>query len=90
MYNRPWGRDHISCDGGIQAHHLLKPFKGYRGWALKSSDENAVPLCYALHAQLHDIIGAEDKFWQYYNQNADYGRLLAQRLWFISPENSDV
>ena len=52
------------CSGNIQSHHLLKPFEGKRGFGMRASDKNVVPLCYYHHAQLHDKNGDEDKFWE--------------------------
>ena len=70
------------CNGEIQAHHLLKPWIGSRGWSLKSTDENVVPLCTHHHSQLHHL-GAEDKFWIIYNQSKDFGRAYAQRMMLL-------
>tara|TARA_R110000824_G_scaffold165764_4_gene342370 strand:- start:1039 stop:1329 length:291 start_codon:yes stop_codon:yes gene_type:complete len=68
-----------NCNGEIQAHHLLKPWTGTRGWSMKSTDENVVPLCFHHHSQLHQI-GAEDAFWEHYNQSRDFGRAYAQKM----------
>jgi hypothetical protein len=67
------------CNGPVQAHHLLKPWIGERGWSMKSTDENTVPLCFHHHSQLHHN-GAEDAFWEHYNQSRDFGRAYAQRM----------
>jgi hypothetical protein len=37
----------------VQAHHLLKPWDGVRGIALKANDKNVIPLCMDHHTQLH-------------------------------------
>ena len=29
-----------SCGGGVQAHHLLKPWDGFRGMGMRASDNN--------------------------------------------------
>jgi len=62
------------CNGNVQAHHLLKPYSGKRGMGMKASDNNAVPLCYSHHAELHDKNGDEDSFWTTYDLSEDYGR----------------
>ena len=30
------------CSGGVQAHHLLKPWDGIRGMSIKSNDKNTI------------------------------------------------
>ena len=77
------------CRGNVQAHHLLKPYEGKRGMGMKSSDNNAIPLCYFHHAELHDTQGDEDKFWINYDLNEDYGRDKANYWWGISPYNQE-
>ena len=69
------------CQGGVQAHHLLKPYDGLRGMGLKAGDNNSVPLCQYHHARLHDGFGNEDKFWELYGLNPEYGRGLAELLY---------
>tara|TARA_R100000951_G_scaffold77684_1_gene65561 strand:- start:156 stop:485 length:330 start_codon:yes stop_codon:yes gene_type:complete len=69
------------CNGNVQAHHLLKPYEGARGMGMRSSDNNAVPLCYSHHAQLHDSFGNEDMFWLLFRLSEDYGRETAKKYW---------
>ena len=70
-----------SCGGGVQAHHLLKPWDGFRGMGMRARDNNCVPLCYKHHALLHDKYGNEDKFWTMFNLPENYGRGVSQMLW---------
>ena len=70
------------CSGGVQAHHLLKPWDGYRGMGLKAGDNNCIPLCQRHHAHLHDKHGNEDTFWQLFKLPEDYGRIVSQSLWY--------
>ena len=56
----------LSCNGSIQAHHLLKPSDGKRGWSLKAGDDQVIPLCVFHHAQLHTKFGNEFKFFEHY------------------------
>ena len=69
------------CNGGVQAHHLLKPLWGTRGMGMKASDNNTIPLCQYHHALLHFTDGNEDKFWTKYGLDAEFGRMKAHRLW---------
>lgn len=77
--------DFFGCTHNVQAHHLLKPFQGFRGMGMKSSDSNVVPLCQYHHHLIHDVFGDEDKFWKHFNLKEDYGRNLAEKLWQKSP-----
>ena len=50
----------------VQAHHLMKPYDGFRGMGLKANDRNAVPLCMHHHSMLHMKFGDEFQFlWDY-------------------------
>ena len=69
------------CNGNVQAHHLLKPYEGARGMGMRSSDNNAVPLCYSHHAQLHDNFGNEDLFWLLFGLSENFGRETAKKYW---------
>ena len=69
------------CQGFVQAHHLLRPYEGYRGMGMRASDNNSVPLCQYHHARLHDGFGDEDKFWDYHGLIHDYGRNYAKLLY---------
>ena len=75
-----------NCKGGVQAHHLLKPWHGSRGMGMKADDKNAIPLCFKHHQLLHDVEGNEDQFWLKNYTNENYGRIVAQYMWFISPD----
>ena len=78
-------RDDDWCRGNVQAHHLLKPFEGSRGFSMKASDKNVVPLCYYHHAMLHDKIVNENVFWTLFGLSEDFGSELAKELWDNSP-----
>lgn len=71
----------LSCNGPIQAHHLLKPVSGYRGWALKSHDTECIPLCQFHHAQLHTKYGNEFKFFEHYGMPKDAGQKYAEAIY---------
>tara|TARA_Y100001972_G_C7541603_1_gene272499 strand:- start:362 stop:676 length:315 start_codon:yes stop_codon:yes gene_type:complete len=72
------------CLGSVEAHHLLRPWKGFRGMGRKASDENALPLCQRHHIMLHKR-GDEDAFFLEHCESSDYGRDKARQLWLISP-----
>jgi hypothetical protein len=76
----------LSCQGVIQAHHLLKPSDGKRGWSLKAGDDQVIPLCYFHHAQLHTKYGNEFKFLKHYGFKETAGQEYAEQLW---NKNSD-
>ena len=71
------------CFGGLQAHHLMRPFIGDRGMGMKSSDENVIPLCWKHHNELHAI--TEVKFFLKYFDDEDYGKEQALKFWLMSP-----
>tara|TARA_R100000231_G_scaffold107913_1_gene79873 strand:+ start:777 stop:1082 length:306 start_codon:yes stop_codon:yes gene_type:complete len=77
----------ISCQGPIQAHHLLKPWVGSRGIGMRSDDRNVIPLCFYHHAQLHTKYGNEERFFERYFRSRNYGRKLAKSLWKKNNEN---
>ena len=77
----------LYCGGGVQAHHLLKPWNGIRGMGIKANDKNVIPLCYHHHAELHDKVGDEEKFFTNYKLPKEFGKMVAVYLWTISPEN---
>lgn len=77
------------CNGVIQAHHLLKPYDGFRGMGMKATDNNAIPLCQYHHHKLHFVKGNEDRFWLEYNLSEEFGREVAKHLWDISPYNKN-
>jgi len=72
------------CNGGIQAHHLLKPWDGFRGMGMKASDKNLIPVCYAHHQAIHNR-GNENKYFELAMGDEDFGRNVAKSLWFCSP-----
>ena len=67
-----------SCNGNIQAHHLLKPYDGVRGMSLKANDKNVIPLCQNHHMLLHTKHGTEKNFFEHYNLPADVGQKYAE------------
>ena len=71
------------CFGDVQAHHLMKPWKGWRGMALKSGDMNVIPLCHRHHMLLHDM--TEIRFFNSMGHSDDFGKILARSLWMQSP-----
>ena len=71
----------LSCNGSIQAHHLLKPSDGKRGWSLKAGDNEVIPLCQFHHAQLHTKFGNEYKFFAYYGFKEKAGQEYAKQLY---------
>jgi len=76
------------CSGGVQAHHLLKPWEGPRGMGLKASDRNLIPLCMAHHIALHKR-GNEKSFFREMVDDEEFGQMIARALWFLSPYNAD-
>jgi hypothetical protein len=74
---------------GVEAHHLLKPWRGSRGMAMKAGDHNAIPLCPEHHRLLHHY-GSEHKFFEAVKFDKDYGSMVARRLWYISPAYKEV
>tara|TARA_Y100001938_G_C8023272_1_gene396539 strand:+ start:329 stop:661 length:333 start_codon:yes stop_codon:yes gene_type:complete len=73
-----------SCMGEIQAHHLLKPWNGSRGMAMKASDKNVIPLCFAHHQALHNR-GNELEFFRLAMDDENYGKKVAEIVWLTSP-----
>ena len=71
----------MSCNGSIQAHHLLKPSDGKRGWSLKAGDDQVIPLCVFHHAQLHTKYGNEFKFFEHYGFKKTAGQEYAEQLY---------
>jgi len=71
-------------DHGIEAHHLLKPWRGSRGMSLKAGDENTIPLCHQHHRELHER-GNEESFFKEKLGRDDDGRFMARLLWLNSP-----
>tara|TARA_R110001592_G_scaffold113550_2_gene312769 strand:+ start:13611 stop:13922 length:312 start_codon:yes stop_codon:yes gene_type:complete len=79
----------LSCNGNVQAHHLLKPKSGYRGWGLKSHDSECIPLCQFHHAQLHTKFGNEFKFFEKYGFRKTAGQEYAEQLYKGNPNYID-
>ena len=75
----------MSCNGSIQAHHLLKPSDGKRGWSLKAGDNQVIPLCVFHHAQLHTKFGNEFKFLEHYGFKKTAGQEYAEQLYQGNP-----
>ena len=70
--------DSISCEQTNKNAIFVRPF----------DDKNAIPLCYKHHAELHDKIGDEHKFFMKYNLPSYYGELVAVWFWYMSPHRS--
>lgn len=68
------------CQGGIQAHHLLKPYDGSRGLGMRANDRNVIPLCFKHHQELHDRLGTEANLFKKYGLAEDYGKRYAEAL----------
>lgn len=73
-------------DRVVQAHHLLRPTSGMRGFGLKAHDSEVVPLCMFHHAQLHTKFGNEHKFFRHYGfkdgaEQKYAAELYAQTIW---------
>ena len=67
--------------GGVQAHHLLKPWDGSRGMSMRASDKNLIPLCYRHHAELHDQLGTEANLFDKYGLATHFGQMLAEDIY---------
>ena len=65
----------------VQAHHLMKPYDGFRGISLKSNDKNVIPLCMLHHSQLHIKYGDEYKFFTSFGLPHTFGQSWAKKLW---------
>ena len=71
----------LTHGGPVQAHHLLKPASGRRGFGLKANDNEVVPLCMFHHAQLHTKFGNEQKFFSNYGFKDDAAQKYAAELY---------
>lgn len=76
------------CFGPVQAHHLLKPWDGFRGMGMKASDKNVIPLCLRHHIMLHKT-GSELSFFTAMTNDPEYGKSVAEECWSASPYNED-
>ena len=69
----------------VQAHHLLKPNKGFKNtnkrMGVKADDSDVIPLCYYHHALLHTKFGTEENFFKHYGMSADAGMKYAAKLY---------
>ena len=77
----------LSCNGGVQAHHLLKPWVGSRGMSMKADDRNAIPLCLHHHSVLHTRHGSEKSFFASLGRDEYFAINKAKELWDSSPAN---
>tara|TARA_R100000773_G_scaffold44223_1_gene44601 strand:+ start:92 stop:403 length:312 start_codon:yes stop_codon:yes gene_type:complete len=68
------------CSANIQAHHLLKPYDGFRGVGLRANDKNVIPLCFKHHNALHKR-GNEFAFFEEMTGDELFGQKVAQYLW---------
>tara|TARA_Y100000361_G_C11153898_1_gene342909 strand:- start:834 stop:1172 length:339 start_codon:yes stop_codon:yes gene_type:complete len=71
----------ISHSKVVQAHHLLRPKSGMRGFGLKANDNECVPLCMYHHAKLHTKFGDEYKFFRHYGFKENAEQEYAAELW---------
>ena len=69
-----------SCEGLVEAHHLLQPSSGYRG-GVKCGDNECLPLCRKHHALLHTKFGTEKAFFKNFGLPANYGKEMARKLY---------
>ena len=74
----------LECNDSIQAHHLLRPWRGFRGVGIKAGDENLIPLCEFHHRKLHEH-GDEENYFKLKTGSETFGREEAQRFWLKSP-----
>jgi len=69
----------------VQAHHLLKPNKGFKDtnkrMGVKANDADVIPLCYYHHSLLHTKFGTEKKFFKYYGMKENAGQEYAKQLY---------
>lgn len=75
----------------IQAHHLLKPASGLRGFGLRANDYEVVPLCAYHHHILHTKYGNEHKFLKRYGFQEDamvqYAKELYEQYQYINSDD---
>ena len=76
------------CHYQVQAHHLMKPWRGFRGMGMKATDHNLIPLCQRCHMELHKR-GDEFAFFREQTGNHLYGQEMSKAYWMISPFNDD-
>tara|TARA_R100001440_G_scaffold72257_1_gene95878 strand:- start:4426 stop:4686 length:261 start_codon:yes stop_codon:yes gene_type:complete len=84
----------MSCQGVVQAHHLLKPNDGFKGtssrFGVKSNDSDVIPLCQFHHSQLHTKFGDEYKFLKHYGFKEDAAQKYAKELYERGQIDSDL
>jgi len=69
-----------SCEGSVEAHHLLQPSTGFRA-GIKSADSECLPLCRKHHALIHTKFGTEKAFFKSFGLPANYGKEMARKLY---------
>lgn len=72
------------CHGYIQAHHLMKPWDGFRGMGLKANDRNLLALCESHHRNLH-LRGNEYKYFDEITGDEFFGMQTSKQTWYRSP-----
>ena len=69
----------------VQAHHLLKPNKGFKDtnkrMGVKADDSDVIPLCYYHHSLLHTKFGTEENFFKHYGMSPNAGMEYAKQLY---------
>ena len=80
----------ISCEGPIQAHHLLRPWAGERGMNLKADDRNVIPLCLKHHMVLHQKYGSEDSFFSVHARPSGYAKVLDESIFNESKDTNSL
>jgi|TARA_R110001592_G_scaffold68325_3_gene209458 hypothetical protein len=76
--------------GGVQAHHLLRPYDGVRGMSLRANDRNVIPLCYHHHALLHTKFGSERAFFRSFGLPEDFGQTWAKKYFEYNQDNNCI
>ena len=74
----------------VQAHHLMKPYDGFRGMGLKANDRNVIPLCMHHHSMLHMKFGDEFQFFANFGLPNTFGQEWAKKLWENKSWNDDT
>ena len=76
--------------GGVQAHHLLRPYDGVRGMSLRANDRNVIPLFYHHHALLHTKFGSERAFFRSFGLPEDFGQTWAKKYFEYNQDNNCI
>lgn len=74
----------------VHAHHLMKPYDGFRGMSLKANDRNVIPLCSKHHSLLHTKYGNEFHFFTSYGLPNTFGQEWARKLWETKSWDSEA